>query len=574
VRLSPSALRAVVAKQLTPGHKLWLSRLRHREHPWQRRMGAPADAPDTRARYDSRHEQIVCVNAVRDALTHSEIAFVELPRLSIFRPILVVHDSDASKVVASLTSFARQSSGRWAVHFRNATGGGMSWRQAMKRPQSVAEARCHRSWRGPDGREMSTSAQTVTVELWEELGAGVVRADGGEYVPGTVRRRQTSRTTLVEYLEPGVWANCIADGSVLRLPAPHIDSLCEPVDLVYTWVDGADPAWRKKMLAAKRALGAGEVEETAIADSRFVSRDELKYSLRSVEYYASWVNHIYIVTDDQIPEWLDLDNPRITVIDHREIFSDSSVLPVFNSHAIESQLHHIPGLRDKYVYLNDDIFFLRPTDPELFFTGAGLAKHFPSVVPLDVGLKSSRDLPVMAASKRGRDYLVERYGRAVTHRFKHAPHSQLRQVLEAMEAEVPEVFKDAASSKFRSPSDYSIPSSLHHFDAAARGLSVESGISYEFVDLASEDLPLRLDRLARREDLDVVCLNETILPSGAEGRVESLVDEFLAKRFPIPSSFEKMWSKRSTERGRGADGVYSHLPASTVGNQRRQKCAE
>ena len=44
---------------------------------------------------------------------------------------------------------------------------------------------------------------------------------------------------------------------------------------------------------------------------------ELRYSLRSVEQHAPWVRHIYIVTSGQIPSWLDLDSPRVTLVSHK-----------------------------------------------------------------------------------------------------------------------------------------------------------------------------------------------------------------------------------------------------------------
>src|SRR5699024_5053315 len=131
--------------------------------------------------------------------------------------------------------------------------------------------------------------------------------------------------------------------------------------------------WRSRMLAERDGVDPDAVEESATAESRFASRDELRFSLRSVEYYASWFNHIYLVTDGQVPDWLDLNHPKLTVVDHKEIFADTTVLPVFNSHAIESQPHHIAGLTERYLYLNDDVFFMRPTEPELFFEGNGLA---------------------------------------------------------------------------------------------------------------------------------------------------------------------------------------------------------
>ena len=100
--------------------------------------------------------------------------------------------------------------------------------------------------------------------------------------------------------------------------------------------------------------------------------------------YASWVRTIYLVTDGQVPHWLDTGHPRIRLVDHRQIFRDQSALPVFNSHAIESQLHHIDGLAEHYLYLNDDMFFGRPVEPELFFHGNGIAKFFVSKTPIDL----------------------------------------------------------------------------------------------------------------------------------------------------------------------------------------------
>src|SRR5699024_104385 len=116
--------------------------------------------------------------------------------------------------------------------------------------------------------------------------------------------------------------------SHIELPTPHIRRVTEPIDLVYTWVDGTDPAWRSRMLAERDGVDPDAVEESATAESRFASRDELRFSLRSVEYYASWFNHIYLVTDGQVPDWLDLNHPKLTVVDHKEIFADTTVLPV------------------------------------------------------------------------------------------------------------------------------------------------------------------------------------------------------------------------------------------------------
>ena len=61
--------------------------------------------------------------------------------------------------------------------------------------------------------------------------------------------------------------------------------------------------------------------------------------------FAPWIRHIYIVTNGQIPTWLNIKNQNISVISHNEIFPDKSHLPTFNSMAIEVHLHRIAGLR-------------------------------------------------------------------------------------------------------------------------------------------------------------------------------------------------------------------------------------
>ena len=98
--------------------------------------------------------------------------------------------------------------------------------------------------------------------------------------------------------------------------------------------------------------------------------DELKFSLRSIEKFAPWVRRIHIVTNGQVPSWLNLKNPRIQIVSHRDIFQNQSHLPTFSSPAIECHLHRIPGLSDKFVYFNDDVLFFKPTSPDVFYTHA------------------------------------------------------------------------------------------------------------------------------------------------------------------------------------------------------------
>jgi len=94
----------------------------------------------------------------------------------------------------------------------------------------------------------------------------------------------------------------------------------------------------------------------------------LLYSLRSIERYAPWVRRIYLVTNGQIPRWLNLDHPRLKVITHDMIFVNKSHLPTFSSPAIEAHLHRIPGISKKFIYLNDDVMFGKEVWPDDFYT--------------------------------------------------------------------------------------------------------------------------------------------------------------------------------------------------------------
>ena len=67
------------------------------------------------------------------------------------------------------------------------------------------------------------------------------------------------------------------------------------IDFVLTWVDGADADWLKK----KASYLPGAVKN----DARFRDWGILKYWFRAVEAYAPWVRKIFLITDNQCPDW-------------------------------------------------------------------------------------------------------------------------------------------------------------------------------------------------------------------------------------------------------------------------------
>jgi hypothetical protein len=141
-----------------------------------------------------------------------------------------------------------------------------------------------------------------------------------------------------------------------------VGTMMHNVDLVYLWVDSGDTGYRRKYSEYRSILKSKE---------RFRSNDELKYSLRSVDRYMPWINNIFIVTEGQVPEWLNTPpHPKIRIISHRDIMPEKS-LPTFNSMAIETCLWRIPGLSEFFLYANDDIFVNQRVGREYFFTKKG-----------------------------------------------------------------------------------------------------------------------------------------------------------------------------------------------------------
>lgn len=316
---------------------------------------------------------------------------------------------------------------------------------------------------------------------------------------------------------------------------PNSLDFSSPVDLVYTWVDGSDEDWRAAKVAAameSRATGL----HTATDDARFVCNDELKYSLRSVESFLPWVNHIFIVTAGHTPKWLDANHPRITVVSHEEIFGEVSHLPTFNSHAIESQLHHIPGLSEHFVYVNDDVFFGCSIVPDLFFTASGLARF--QLSERHHANDSVNGLPVNVAARNNAVVMQQRFGVDSTLKFKHVAHAQLRSVLEAIEIENPDELSRTAASPFRSENDISIPSSLAHYYGLALGKAVPGTATYKYIDVGSKTAQMELTKVLWAERPQMMCLNQV---SGQSHELEfqsRMMKEFLERTYPWPSSME------------------------------------
>lgn len=313
---------------------------------------------------------------------------------------------------------------------------------------------------------------------------------------------------------------------------PIYSDITFPIDVVYTWVDGNDPEWQRR----RAAISGNGYHPEAANLARFISHDELRYSLRSVKMNMPWVRNIYLVTDQQVPAWLNVNVPGLRVVDHREIFSDRDFLPTFNSHAIETQLHHVDGLAEHFIYLNDDVCIGAPMTPDQYFLANGIAKFFPSTALVPFGEPHDGDIPSSAAGKNNRKLIAQEFGTVLTHKMKHVAHALRRSILFEIEERFDAAHRATAASRLRDSTDISVTSSLHHYYAFHTGRAVPGSLRYAYFDLGAEDTPSRLRDLLARRNFHIFCLNATT--DGHDEVQRNLMIPLLEAYFPVPSPYE------------------------------------
>lgn len=249
------------------------------------------------------------------------------------------------------------------------------------------------------------------------------------------------------------------------------------IDFVILWVDGNDSKWQ----AEKSKYQTG-VEDENNAANRYRDWGLLPYWFRGIEQFAPWVRKIHFVTWGHVPAFLNLNASKLHVVRHDK-FIPERYLPTFSSHAIELNLHRIPGLAEHFVYFNDDTFLLRPMEQEDFFRD-GLPCTYGGEVPIElvgnVGTwqhAAVNDLGIINAHFSKRD-AVSNYGGKYCHKcyrwkdnlrtfmleklhpnyftgFKnlHAPAAYLKKTFKEVWAAEPEKLDSTCKNRFRTSDD-------------------------------------------------------------------------------------------------------------------------
>ena len=246
------------------------------------------------------------------------------------------------------------------------------------------------------------------------------------------------------------------------------------IDIVIAWVDGNDLELKKK----RHKYLTGDDASDAVSDTRFASNNEIYYNIASILKYVPFCRHIYVVADNQRPEFIDefaaqglCAVDKIRVVDHREIFRGfEEYLPTFNTRSIESMLWNIEGLSEYFIYLNDDFFFNAPAQVEDFLKTDSLViyGHWQNSFALKAKLKyrqlMSRQFgkPIqpkhMIAQMLGADVL----GFKKFFEIHHYPHIVDRHALKDYLLEHPQLLETQIKFKFRSVEQLNPISLMNH----------------------------------------------------------------------------------------------------------------
>jgi hypothetical protein len=317
------------------------------------------------------------------------------------------------------------------------------------------------------------------------------------------------------------------------------------VDIVYLWVDGSALGFDEKI---KSLLSSSTKVKSAdqIGIRRFRNNDELLYSLRSVHLFAPWARRIHVVTEGLHPSWLNTRHDKIAIVTHEQIFRRKRDLPVFNSNAIEMNLHRIPDLAKKFLYFNDDLFLGRPVALDDFVTDAGGHIFYLEPNPIlqypDCATVHDRAYCYTRTTVQDQWPDVE-----ISFLPAHCPQLYDRDHLGRLEQQFQEAFDRTSGHAFRDPEDLVLRILYHAFLSSHEGEGKEhrsrllSWGSPDYSLIMMERKPIAMVRafshIVRRRP-KFFCINDDLGVSVVDRCILKLQTYFLEKMYPEKSCFE------------------------------------
>ena len=340
----------------------------------------------------------------------------------------------------------------------------------------------------------------------------------------------------------------------------------EKIDFVLPWVDGSDVIWQREK------ENYNPITSSENSSSRFRDMETLRYVLRSIEQNCPWYNKIYLITEGHYPQWLNINNEKIVLITHEELYFDKTHLPVFSSSSIEMNLANIQGLSDKFIYLNDDTIIINKIDKSRFFIDNkpvdflshgwiprnnffGNLRRMDAWVhslnnnlecinrifsPLDLDKNILYHSTYDIGTKISNFLLKNIYKKFIWLEHWHHPIPYLRSTLIEVHKEFEKEMMICSSNRFRKNND------LTQYIYRYWQLASENFYPYKHNDdLISNINSIKildnmLQEIKQNQNINFVCFNDDLNLSDLEfTKVKGKLNLFLEKSFPNKSSFEE-----------------------------------
>ncbi len=155
------------------------------------------------------------------------------------------------------------------------------------------------------------------------------------------------------------------------------------IDIIIPWVDENDENWQREKL---KWMQKKDIPADANSNIRYQGWDNLHILFRGIEKFMPWVHKVFLVTCGHIPEFLDIDNPKLELIKH-DSYIPQKYLPTFNSNTIEMNYHRIKNLSENFILFNDDTFPVSPIEESYYFQDNVVCEEAVEtpVMPTDIG---------------------------------------------------------------------------------------------------------------------------------------------------------------------------------------------
>ena len=239
-----------------------------------------------------------------------------------------------------------------------------------------------------------------------------------------------------------------------------------PIDAVILWVDGNDENHKAKMLPYLE-------DKTKVNSEKFRTRydqvNEIKFTIDSILKYAPYIRNIYIITDNQTPDFLKNSKTehtykKVSIVDHKVIFKDyDDYLPTFNCRPIETCLYRIPDLAEHFIYFNDDFFLINETKPSDFFKD-GLPILRGKWLKFDKDIFYKRFKKPRVGHKSIQQNAARLAGFNKYYNFKHTPHPLRKSTFETYFEANEDVLIENIKHQFRKTSQFTPQGLANHLE--------------------------------------------------------------------------------------------------------------